>query len=145
MLMASGISWAVMSGARPMRRMTTSPRIQRRARRYLLAAIKGKKLGVIGLGAIGAEVANTATHLGMEVYGYDRIFPSMRPETVQECKHITNAAIIFRNVIIIHVPLMDSTRNDQQRKTGYHEGRGVVSSTSPGIPYWSMTMIWRKR
>ena len=33
--------------------------------------LKGKKLGVIGLGAIGAEVANTATHFGMEVYGYD--------------------------------------------------------------------------
>ena len=32
---------------------------------------KGKKLGVIGLGAIGVLVANAATHLGMEVYGYD--------------------------------------------------------------------------
>ncbi len=31
----------------------------------------GKKLGVIGLGAIGAMVANAAVHLGMEVYGYD--------------------------------------------------------------------------
>ena len=33
--------------------------------------ISGKKLGVIGLGAIGVLVANAATHLGMEVYGYD--------------------------------------------------------------------------
>lgn len=33
--------------------------------------VKGKKLGVIGLGAIGAEVANAAAALGMEVYGYD--------------------------------------------------------------------------
>ena len=33
--------------------------------------IAGKKLGVIGLGAIGVRVANAATHLGMEVYGYD--------------------------------------------------------------------------
>ena len=33
--------------------------------------IKGKKLGVIGLGAIGCEVANAAAALGMEVYGYD--------------------------------------------------------------------------
>ena len=31
----------------------------------------GKKLGVVGLGAIGVKVANMATHLGMEVYGYD--------------------------------------------------------------------------
>ena len=33
--------------------------------------ITGKKLGVIGLGAIGVKVANTAAKLGMEVYGYD--------------------------------------------------------------------------
>ena len=33
--------------------------------------IKGKTLGVIGLGAIGAEVANAALGLGMEVMGYD--------------------------------------------------------------------------
>ena len=33
--------------------------------------LEGKKLGVIGLGAIGVLVANAATHLGMEVYGYD--------------------------------------------------------------------------
>ncbi|MBR2560915.1 MAG: phosphoglycerate dehydrogenase [Eubacterium sp.] len=33
--------------------------------------ISGKKLGIIGLGAIGQMVANAATHLGMEVYGYD--------------------------------------------------------------------------
>ena len=33
--------------------------------------LTGKKLGVIGLGAIGVLVANAATHLGMEVYGYD--------------------------------------------------------------------------
>ena len=33
--------------------------------------ISGKKLGIIGLGAIGQLVANAATHLGMEVYGYD--------------------------------------------------------------------------
>ena len=38
---------------------------------YAGCEIKGKKLGVIGLGAIGVEVANAATALGMEVYGYD--------------------------------------------------------------------------
>ncbi len=33
--------------------------------------IEGKKLGIIGLGAIGVNVANAAIKLGMEVYGYD--------------------------------------------------------------------------
>lgn len=37
--------------------------------------LAGKKLGVIGLGAIGVKVANAARHFGMEVYGYDLIFP----------------------------------------------------------------------
>ena len=41
--------------------------------------IKGKKLGVIGLGAIGAEVANAATHLGWRYTDTTRIFPSTRP------------------------------------------------------------------
>ena len=36
--------------------------------------LEGKKLGVIGLGAIGVLVANAAAHLGMDVYGYDLIF-----------------------------------------------------------------------
>ena len=43
-----------------------------RRRKHLQAAeLEGKKLGVIGLGAIGVLVANAATHLGMDVYGYD--------------------------------------------------------------------------
>lgn len=69
--------------------------------------IKGKKLGVIGLGAIGAEVANTAAALGMEVYGYDPyisikargLYPGMSNISLlwipyQECDYIT-----------VHVPL----------------------------------------
>ena len=51
--------------------------------------IKGKKLGVIGLGAIGAEVANAAASLGMEVYGY--IFKIHFNPTV---KHILRSIFI---------------------------------------------------
>ena len=45
----------------------------RKSRKRILPELKstGKKLGVIGLGAIGVLVANAAEHLGMEVYGYD--------------------------------------------------------------------------
>ena len=46
--------------------------------------ISGKKLGIIGLGAIGAMVANAACGLGMEVYGYDHIFLLMRHGTCPE-------------------------------------------------------------
>ena len=75
--------------------------------------LKGKKLGVIGLGAIGAEVANAATHLGMEVYGYDPyISVNAAWRLSRNVKHITNVDTIFQDCdyITIHVPLMDSTR-----------------------------------
>ena len=75
--------------------------------------IMGKKLGVIGLGAIGVLVANAAISLGMEVYGYDPFLSvdsawslsskvkraATREELVAACDYIT-----------IHVPLNDSTR-----------------------------------
>lgn len=75
--------------------------------------IMGKKLGVIGLGAIGVLVANAAISLGMEVYGYDPFLSvdaawslsskvkraGTREELVAECDYIT-----------IHVPLNDNTR-----------------------------------
>lgn len=75
--------------------------------------IRGKKLGVIGLGAIGAEVANAAAALGMEVYGYDP-FISVNGAWMlsRDVKHITNAEEIYTqcDYITLHVPLLDSTR-----------------------------------
>ena len=48
------------------------PRRQKsRRKKFAGCEISGKKLGIIGLGAIGVRVANAAVHLGMEVYGYD--------------------------------------------------------------------------
>ena len=75
--------------------------------------ISGKKLGVIGLGAIGVLVANAATHMGMEVYGYD---PYISVDTAwklsREIKHIANVEDIFKecDYITLHVPLLDSTK-----------------------------------
>lgn len=75
--------------------------------------IKGKKLGVIGLGAIGAEVANAAAALGMEVYGYDP-FISVNAAWVlsREVKHTTSLDTIFTecDYITVHVPALDSTK-----------------------------------
>ena len=75
--------------------------------------LKGKKLGVIGLGAIGAEVANAATHLGMEVYGYDPyISVNAAWRLSRNVKHITNVDTIFQecDYITVHVPLLESTK-----------------------------------
>lgn len=76
--------------------------------------IKGKKLGVIGLGAIGVLVANAAAGLGMEVYGYDPYISVHAAWMLsREVKHTTSLDVIFQecDYITIHVPLMDSTRN----------------------------------
>ncbi len=75
--------------------------------------ISGKKLGVIGLGAIGVLVANAATHMGMEVYGYDPyISVSAAWNLSRSVKHISNVEDIYKecDFITIHVPLLDSTR-----------------------------------
>ena len=44
---------------------------EKQKKKFAGCEISGKKLGIIGLGAIGVRVANAAVHLGMEVYGYD--------------------------------------------------------------------------
>ena len=75
--------------------------------------IRGKKLGVIGLGAIGVEVANAAAALGMTVYGYDP-FISVNGAWMlsRDVKHIMTADDIYKecDYITLHVPLLDSTR-----------------------------------
>jgi D-3-phosphoglycerate dehydrogenase len=75
--------------------------------------IKGKKLGVIGLGAIGAEVANACSSLGMEVYGYD---PYLSVNSAwglsRNIRHITSLDTIYKecDYITVHVPLFDTTK-----------------------------------
>lgn len=76
--------------------------------------IEGKKLGIIGLGAIGVKVANAAIGLGMEVYGYDPYLSVNAAWNLsREVKHVTDVNDIYRecDFITIHVPLMDSTKN----------------------------------
>ena len=75
--------------------------------------IAGKKLGIIGLGAIGVLVANAATYLDMKVYGYD---PYMSVDAAwnlyKGITHIKDIKDIFQNCdyISIHAPLLESTK-----------------------------------
>ena len=89
----------------------------------------GKKLGVIGLGAIGVRVANAATHLGMEVYGYDP-FISVKAawNLSRSVKHIGNVEDIYKecDFITVHVPLLDDTRKMINRDSIHMMKRGVV-------------------
>ena len=75
--------------------------------------ISGKKIGVIGLGAIGVLVANAAVHMGMEVYGFDPyISVNAAWNLSRSVKHISNVEDIYKecDFITIHVPLLDSTK-----------------------------------
>ena len=75
--------------------------------------LKGKKLGVIGLGAIGQLVANAAIALGMDVYGYDPYLSVNAAWNLSsKVTHIVNVEDIYKecNYITIHVPALDSTK-----------------------------------
>lgn len=76
--------------------------------------IMGKKLGVIGLGAIGVKVANAAVALGMDVYGYDPYMSVDAAWNVDKAvKHVVSTEDIYRecDYITVHVPLMDATKH----------------------------------
>ena len=76
--------------------------------------LKGKTLGIIGLGAIGVMVANAANHLGMKVYGYDPYLSVNSAWNLNHnAVHIYDIAEIYKNCdyISVHVPLTDSTKN----------------------------------
>ncbi len=75
--------------------------------------VKGKKLGVIGLGAIGCEIANAAAALGMDVYGYDPYISINAAWNLnRNIKHIMSPDIIYTDCdyITIHVPATDKTK-----------------------------------
>lgn len=75
--------------------------------------LEGKKLGVIGLGAIGVLVANAAVKLGMEVYGYD---PYLSVDAAwklsRQIYHAKTTEEIYKecDYITIHVPALESTK-----------------------------------
>lgn len=88
--------------------------IEAEKKRFVGPEIKGKKLGVIGLGAIGAMVANDALALGMDVVGYDPFITieaawSLRKEVKRASS--LEQLVADCDIITIHVPLTDKTRD----------------------------------
>ncbi|MBR6397907.1 MAG: phosphoglycerate dehydrogenase [Lachnospiraceae bacterium] len=82
--------------------------------------IKGKTLGVIGLGAIGAQVANTALDLGMTVYGYDPFLSVDAAWSLsREVRYAASLDDLFAvsDFLTIHVPYMESTKHTINRET----------------------------
>ena len=100
--------------------------------------IRGKKLGVIGLGAVGGPLANAAVAMGMEVYGCD---PYISVEAAwhldSAIHHVKTREEIFDicDVISLHVPLLDSTRGmiNQETLDRMHEGVIILNFARGGL------------
>lgn len=89
-------------------------KVEREKYKYAGFELKGRNLGIIGLGAIGGLVANSAVDLGMKVYGYDPyISISHAWGLSKEITRLTTLDQIFEksDVITIHAPLKDDTRS----------------------------------
>ena len=92
---------------------TIAKAAEKEKKKFAGTEIEGKKLGIIGLGAIGVKVANAATHLGMEVYGYD---PYVSVDAAwnlsRSVKHVLNVEEIYEecDFITIHVPALPTTK-----------------------------------
>ncbi len=102
---------------------------EKEKKKFAGTEIQDKKLGIIGLGAIGVRVANVAKNLGMEVYGYDPyISIDAAWNLSRDIKHVHDVNEIYEacDIITIHVPLMDSTKNTINREAIDKMKDGVI-------------------
>ncbi len=104
-----GIEWVKASGENA----DIAKAAEKEKKKFAGREIMGKKLGVIGLGAIGVKVANAAVALDMEVFGYDPYLSVNAAWSLSRAvHHVTNVDDIYEqcDYITIHVPLMDATK-----------------------------------
>ena len=102
---------------------------EKEKKKFAGTELQGKKLGIIGLGAIGVIVAIAAVNLGMDVYGYD---PYVSVDSAwhlsRKITHVLNVDDIYKNCdfITIHVPLLDSTKNMINKEAVAKMKKGVI-------------------
>ncbi|MBR4539971.1 MAG: 3-phosphoglycerate dehydrogenase [Clostridia bacterium] len=107
---AGGIAWVKESKDEP----GLEKLVEKKKSQFVGPELRGKKLAVIGLGAIGALVANAAAQgLGMEVVGYDPYISVAHAWALSRAIHRADAmedAVKDADYITFHIPLMDTTR-----------------------------------
>lgn len=117
---------------------TVSKAVEAGKKQYAGFELPGRTLGVIGLGAIGVEVCNTAEALGMKVMGFD---PHMTVKRAwQLSAGVDEAASIEQllgavDVLTVHVPLVDATRNllNEKRIALMKPGAVLINLARGGI------------
>ena len=100
--------------------------------------LPGKTLGIVGLGAIGVEIANAASMLGMDVIGYD---PSISKKNAWKISSEVEEALSLEELfsrsdfVSFHVPLVDATKNllDAKRISLLPEGCVIINMSRDGI------------
>lgn len=106
---AGGIEWVRANSADP----SIGKTMEKAKKQFAGNEIKGKTLGIAGLGAIGILVANTAVDLGMKVIGYDpyiSVNSALHLSThVQVCDKLEDL-VPQCDYLSVHVPLLDSTK-----------------------------------
>lgn len=104
-----GINWVKENASDP----AIGKSMEKAKKNFAGNEIKGKTLGIVGLGAIGILVANTAVHLGMKVIGYDpyiSVYSALHLSSHVEVREKLEDLASECDFISVHVPLMDSTR-----------------------------------
>ena len=102
---------------------------EKEKKKFAGTEILGKKLGIIGLGAIGVKVANAAIALGMEVYGYDPYLSVKAAWGLNSAvHHVADVNDIYKqcDYITIHVPLLDSTKGMINKEAIDQMKEGVI-------------------
>ncbi|MDD4850869.1 MAG: phosphoglycerate dehydrogenase [Gemmiger sp.] len=99
---------------------TIAKDVEKGKKQFIGPELRGKTLGVIGLGAIGARVANAAVALGMEVQGYDPYISIdaawSLSRSVQHCVSL-GEMLPKCDYLTVHVPYMPSTKNTINAQT----------------------------
>ena len=94
--------------------------VEKGKKQFVGNEIKGKTLGVVGLGAIGSRVANCAIALGMEVYGYDPYISIDAAwnlsSQVRHCVNL-NDMLPLCDYITLHVPYLPTTKDTINTQT----------------------------
>lgn len=125
-----GINWVKTAKDDP----NVAKLVEKEKSKFAGIEIKGKTLGIIGLGAIGGPLANAAVSLGMDVLGYDPFISIEAAWNLSRAVHKVNSREdIFKNadIISIHTPLIDNP--DPAIATKYMINKDTLAMMKDGV------------
>ena len=118
--------------------VTIQKQVEKEKKRFGGFELAGKKLGVVGLGAIGVEVANTALQLGMQVYGFDPVL------TIEHALRLSPSVVSVNSLddlltkvdfLTLHIPLDNETKRliDPRRLSSLSDGAVLINFSRAGV------------